>query len=212
MSKFRWKGKGGYGDRIIATTNDPNNWYGYGNRTRFFFNPDFKVKPGKIELDPKLIEWARPYGGRVMIEPNIKGRFSAQNKAWKWSRWQELVNRTRWDFVQCGPQDARALDNVVRVTTPTFWHAVAVLYHSRGLITTEGGLHHAAGALGKPAVVLFSAFNSPELLGYEFHRNIWYPNPDGLGWRHDHPACKESMNKISVSEVVAAARELFGQG
>ena len=205
---FVYKGRGGHGDEIMATTNDPLNWYGRNTRERTIFNPNFRVKPGVVAV--RYREWAEQYEGHVLVEPHIKGTFSGENKRWPWAYWEELVSRLPFAIAQCAPEGREFLKGVTRIETPSFDHAVSVLAVSRGIITTEGGMHHAAGALGKPAVVIFGAFNSPKLFGYRGHINIEEPDERCLGTRKTHPACIEAMERITVDRVRAAALELWG--
>ena len=64
----------------------------------------------------------------------------------------------------------------------------------------EGGFGHAAAALNKKAVVYFGGWISPEVIGYDFHENIYYKNtksPCGE-YRHVCEHCKEAREKITV--------------
>ncbi len=58
------------------------------------------------------------------------------------------------------------------VETPTFRNALAILSKAKLFVGTDGGLHHAAAALGIPSVVIWTGFSSPRHLGYDTHRNI----------------------------------------
>ena len=157
----------------------------------------WNIEPGEIYLSHGEKEFAAPHAGAVLIEPNTKTPDS--NKAWLWERWQELVDRGG-RYIQVGPEGIRELRGVERVITPTFRHACAILSVSRAFVGTEGGLHHAAAALGRPAVVLFSEFISPEITGYKSHRNLRHAN-DICGSRVPCASCRRSMEAISVDEV-----------
>lgn len=207
--KFVYKGLGGHGDAIMATTNNVRKWYCFNTKDRSHFNPDFRVKPGKITV--KHREWAERYAGKVMVEPHVKTTFSGENKRWSWANWEELVSRSPFPLIQCAPEGKAFLEGVEQVITPTFDHAVAVLSVSRGIVTTEGGLHHAAGALGVKGVIIYGSFNSPKLFGYPFHENIEEPDPEGLGQRKTHPACVAAMQRITVERVLAAMERAFAQ-
>ena len=191
----------------MATTNDRMRWYGVNIKDRTMFDPGFKVKPGRIKVRHK--EWAKQYAGMLMIEPHIKGTFSGDNKRWPWEYWQQLVDRCDLPMIQCHKPGARTLRGLKTVETPNFDSAVSVLYHSLGIVVTEGGLHHAAGALGKPAVIIFGAFNKPSNFGYDFHVNIDEPDPEGLGWRKTHPACVAAMQRITPERVLEAVNKLW---
>lgn len=190
----------------MATTNDRNHWYGRVESDRTVFNPDFRVRPGEVDVLHE--EWARQYAGHVMVEPHVKATFSGRNKEWPWERWQEVVDRCGMPCLQCAPQGARALERVTLVRTKSFEHAVSVLWWAKLLVTTEGGLHHAAGAMNIPAVVIFGAFNQPKLFGYEGHINLDEPDERCLGRRETNEACLAAMRRISVDRVLKAVSQL----
>lgn len=204
---------GGFGDRIMATGGDPNRpcYILRSTRDRDYFNLDFRVVPGRVEIPADLMAWASKATprGHIMVEPHVKGRHSADNKDWGWRRWVSLAERSKWPLVQCLSKGRSALPGVQVIETPTFDHALAVMAQCKGLVTTEGGLHHAAGALHKRAVVIFGAFNLPNMFGYEFHINVWEPDPDGLGQRKSHPACRAAMERITVDRVLEAMETAF---
>ncbi len=168
--------------------------------TRWVWRDNFRVEPGEIFLTPAELAFAEPYRGRVLIEPNVKPKPEAINKRWWGQRWQALVDLQIADYVQTGAAGSTTLHGVQRVVTSDFRLACAVLSVCRAAVVTEGGLHHAAAALGVPAVVLFSGFIGPSITGYAAHRNIYYGGVH-CGSRLPCAHCKESMAAISVDEV-----------
>src|SRR5262249_3229320 len=91
----------------------------------------------------------------------------------------------------------------------TFRDALCVLSLARLYIGPEGGLHHAAAALGVPAVVIFGGFNSPKATGYAWHSNIVAPGePCGTVAYCLH--CRDAMKSITVERVLNAARAELG--
>ena len=157
----------------------------------------WQIRPGEIFLTQEEIEFGQRFAGRILIEPNT--REAVSNKAWIFDRWQELVDRGG-HFVQVGAPGARRLRGVEFVETPTFRHACAVMAASRAFVGAEGGLHHAAAAFARPAVVLFSEFISPEYTGYSEHRNIRHAGAY-CGARLPCEGCRASMEAITVDEV-----------
>lgn len=204
---------GGYGDRILAEAHDWSKpWYvDYHTRERIYFHAQFRAPVGRLSVDPVLYRWARQQGVEdyILVEPHVKGSFSATNKDWGWQRWQQLVDR-RADFAQCAPRGMPFLSGVEAIETPTFYHACALLALARGIVTSSGGLHLAAAAFERPAVVIWGSFSDPRVLGYPFQRNFYVPDPEGLGQRRPHPACARAMAQISVAQVAAAVTEAFG--
>lgn len=163
-------------------------------------------KPGEIYFLPAEHQWAKAYADGVMIEPNVKA-VGHDNKAWPFERWQELVKTLDLPWVQCGGEGTRWLEGVRRVETPSFRHAAAVLRESKTFVGSEGGLMHAAAAVGKPSVILWSEFIDPTITGYTMHRNIRHAGPS-CGSRVSCPGCKAAMEAITVDEVAGNLKEL----
>ena len=199
----------GYGDEIMRTV--ATDWYiAAKTPERWIYNEDFRVRPGVIRKIRRLVRAAAIDPDTVILEPHTKEHICGANKTWPWDRWVELAERASATFriAQFGYGKA-ILPGVEEIRTESFWHACAVLARCRGIVTTEGGLHHAAGALRKPAVVIFGAFNSPRLFGYDDHVNIEEPDPAGLGARQTHSACVAAMLRISVDRVLTAMEKAF---
>jgi ADP-heptose:LPS heptosyltransferase len=161
--------------------------------------------PAKVYLTPSEDELGHKHAGKILIEPNTKN-IGHNNKAWLWDRWQELSYRFPSRFVQVGWGDTRRLKDVEFVPTHNVRLAVAVMKHSIAYVGPEGGLHHAAAAVGTPAVVLFGGFISPDITGYGHHRNI-FTGGTACGMRSDCAHCRQAMAAITVDMV---ERELRG--
>jgi len=169
---------------------------------KFVWKRDFKASPGEIFLtDEEKEKWA-DFKDSVYIEPNIKG-WLGPNKDWGFDRWQEVVNRMpHVSFVQ---GQGRTLDgvNVTQLDTESFRDACGLLYHCSLFVGTDGGMHHAAAAFGKKAVVIWGGYTHPRNLGYDFHTNLHAGvEPCGNTKPCDH--CKRAMDKITVEMVVKA--------
>lgn len=164
-------------------------------------------EPGEIFFTAAELAFAEPYRGKVMIEPNGKN-IGHENKRWPWERWQKLAERGISPMVQCAPTGAGFLHGVKNVHTASFRQAAAVLSVSRAFVGSEGGLMHAAAAVGVPAVILWSEFIEPSVTGYAMHKNIRHAGP-ACGMRVDCPTCRASMEAITVSEVSEALQEIL---
>lgn len=148
------------------------------------------------------------HGAYIVVEPNTKASASP-NKDWDWQRWQALVLSARWTdapWVQVGPPGTRVLDGVVHMPTAAFMDACQVLAGARAAVLPDGGLHHAAAALGIPAVVIFGGFTSPANLGYDAHVNL-FAGGDPCGMRVRCAHCERAMASIRPE---AVARNLEG--
>ena len=195
------------GERYVAIPNVPGcrpYIAGY-EPHRFIWNRDFKAEPGELYLSKQETSKALN-GSYILVEPTVKGDNQA-NKDWGWDRWQELV-KARLPWVQAGPAGKRLLEGVPFVQTG-FRDALGLLAGASLLVTTDGALHHAAAAMGVPAVVIWGGFTSPENLGYDAHINLWSgAEPCGI-WKHSCPHCREAMDSITVREVLDKVTEAY---
>ena len=175
--------------------------------TRWAWKP-YRPKPAELFFTDAERAFAEPYRGMVMVEPNVKPN-SHENKAWIASRWVELVDQLDLPWVQCVPQLATPHPGVkvLKVLTPTFRLACAVLSVAKAFVGTEGGLHHAAAAVGTPAVILWSEFISPDITGYDSMVNLRHAGV-ACGNRLNCKGCRASMDAITVDEVVNALKGL----
>ena len=166
---------------------------------------DYKARPGEIFLTFREKHWA----GRVcppdfiLVEPHTKGTVYADNKQWPFERYQEVVRSVKATWVQVGPK--KTLKGVKFIHTPTFRDACAILDRAKLFLGGEGGLHHAAAALGKKAVVIFGGCANPKVTGYDTHINLSYGEP--CGSLYSCPHCKDAMAHIKVGGVVEAIYE-----
>jgi hypothetical protein len=141
-----------------------------------------------------------PFPPLVYIEPTISIEGN-QNKQWGVDKWVELVRRNpNVTFVQCGnPHTGCPLPGAFYIETPTFRHAVAVMSLCNTAVLPEGGLHHAARALGKRVVVLFGGTVNVDSMGYPEHVNIVEGEPCG-NWK-PCPHCVDAWNRVEVDRV-----------
>lgn len=141
--------------------------------------------------------------GCVVIEPHLKDRASP-NKDWGWDRWQQLVRlRPDIDWVQVGPRGTSVLDGAELIETADFRTAAAVLSGALAAVLPEGGLHHAAAAVGLRTVVLFGGYISPEQTGYQedLHRNL-FTGGEPCGNRQPCRHCARAMAAITPEIVM----------
>jgi hypothetical protein len=170
---------------------------------KLVWRKDFKVSPGELYLTKTERDAWSQYSDFVFIEPNIKG-WLGPNKDWGFDRWQQVVKSLpNIRFIQA---PGRKLDGVEQVETKTFREACALLSNATLFLGTDGGLHHAAAALGKRAVVVWGGYTHPRNLGYDTHTNLHGGSePCGNLKPCDH--CKQAMNKITIERVVRAVDE-----
>lgn len=162
------------------------------------FDMSYKAVPGELFLTEA--EKKRCIPGCVIIEPHTKEKEFSRNKAWPWERWQALVDALPLPWVQVGHPEVKSLNGVTRALTRSFREALGYVNSCSLVVTTDGALHHAAAALGKPAVVLWGGLAPHTTLGYDFHTNICMTDRVcGSIGPCDH--CKEAMQAITVEMV-----------
>lgn len=170
------------------------------DKHRFHFREDFKASPGELYLTDH--EKNKP--SYVIIEPNVKEQFMmGRNKDWGYSNWMAVIEKLDLPWCQLG-WEVKRLGTVRREPTKKFRSALGFLSKAKLLVTTDGALHHAAAALGIPAVVIWGGLASPKNLGYDAHTNLWHGDePCGT---HSDPCdhCRKALAKVTVEEVVKA--------
>lgn len=167
---------------------------------RVEFNYDFKAEPGEIYL--KKDEAIKPLPRYVVVEPNVKQNwYPGVNKAWGFNNWQKLVNQLDLPWVQLGPLGIPRLKNVKHHKTDSIRDAMGVLSGADLLVTTDGALHHAAAAMGVPAIVLWGGMAPVSVLGYDDQKNIWHGDEACGSFRMKCGHCRKAMEKITVEEV-----------
>ena len=166
------------------------------------YNQMFHVEPGELYLtDDEKAKYA-PLGDFIYIEPNTKGTFGG-NKDWGFEKWAEVA-KLDLPFVQ---GSGRKLDGVQQVHTETFRDACSLLHRAAFFVGTDGGLHHAAAALGKRAVVVWGGLVSPKLLGYASHLNL-HSGTHSCGTTTPCKHCRQALDWVTVDMVKDAIRSL----
>lgn len=206
----------------IATPGEPyhERLSGYFNRLRpylesttpqrYLFRP-YEPAPAPLYLDERARSLAARARGAIVFNPTIKMRASP-NKAWGLGRWKALIARgigLKW--IQVGEVNVE-LRGAEYVPTPTFLEACGVLSGARAAVLHEGALHHAAAALGVPAVVIRGGFISPRVTGYAGQKDLYVEDarwPLGCGHREACKHCAAAMESITPEAVLGALHELL---
>lgn len=176
-------------------------------RDRFFFNK-VALEPGEIFLTDAEKALAR---SAIVVEPHVKAGASP-NKDWGFERFQELVTaRPDLPWLQCD-HGGRLLDGVEVVETRSFREACGVLSGAQAAVLPEGGMHHAAAALGIPAVVIFGAYIPPSITGYEMHVNLWRDLPEVVGRNRSDPRGQAALASITADEVSVSLDKILAKG
>ncbi len=165
----------------------------------------YHPEPGEIFFTEEELEKYPEYEGYIYIEPNVKGSFGG-NKDWGFEKWQKVVESCPFKFVQ---GRGRRLGGVAQVETKTFRDACALLRRCSFFVGTDGGLHHAAAALGKRAVVVWGGLVGPRSLGYDFHINLRGEGVQDCGSSRPCEHCRAAMDKVSIETVLRGVEEMY---
>lgn len=177
----------------------------------------FRPTPGEFFFDAAETEFGQflraAIGPFVLIEPNVPAHKGvAANKQWPVGRWQALADRllaTGRTVVQFDYLGARYRLGGVRVEpAPSFRHAAAALGRADLFIGHEGGMHHAAAAVGAPAVVIFGGFIPPRVTGYDTHVNL-SAGGEACGSIAPCKHCASALAEITVDHVLAPTLEIL---
>lgn len=174
---------------------------------RWIWNPEFKATPGEFFFSRQELETARGVReGFVLIEPNLPRKDVAPNKQWPVGRYQAVAHALK----DCGYRVAQfanpgvRLEGVDVISAADFRVASAILSRAALYIGPEGGLHHAAAAVGTKAVVLFGGFIPPEVTGYDMHVNL-ASGGEACGMKSPCKHCRDAMDAIDVCDVLKPA-------
>ena len=102
--------------------------------------------------------------------------FKHQNKDWGIQNWLSLINKLKNDYliIQSKHTQTKKIDGIFIPQELDFRLACALLKEVDFYVGPEGGFGHVAAALNKKAVLYFGGWISPDVIGYEFHENIYY--------------------------------------
>jgi hypothetical protein len=179
---------------------------------RWEWNYEFRCIPGEVFLTEQEKRFARLAGKEpyIVMEPNPSAKSPVANKRWPFDRY-EAVAKKLWDegftVVQLNYPGARMLKTAHTIPCPSFRHGMAILAGARLYIGGEGGMHHAAAAVGVGGVVLFGGFVPPQVTGYAIHANLTglEPGAEACGSFNPCEHCRIAMDRIAVEEVVEHA-------
>ena len=190
---------------------------------RFVYHEDWRVpRAGELYCVPSPprvvvnICSSRPF---IVLGADLKSGASS-NKRWPGEHFSDLTKRLTaagLAVVQLLPPSAAERDAVpgaLLFRSPSFVFACSVLRAAGAYVGHEGGLHHAAAALGRPAVVIYGSMVSPHTTGYDAHRNLYRPHrSDGraCGARVECQPCQAAMRSITAAEVAAETFAALGR-
>ncbi len=148
----------------------------------------------------------------IFIEPHVKKRLGYQNRDWGFEKWQKIVDELRevYNFIQITYGENKVIKGVINVHGLNFRVSSAILSKCDLFVGSEGGMHHAAAATNKQAVVIFGGHISPQITGYNFHKNL-YSNIEKspCGAKDICKHCELSMSLITPKAVTKSIEDIL---
>lgn len=194
-------------------------WTDWKGNPQIVFNRQYRARAGRIHLTIEeqrgaADQWLKKNGGTrfAVISPHIKPTASV-NKDWGVTNWEQAIVKFPLPVYQLGPKNEGIIKGAQWWQTETMRDAAAVIAQASVVLTNEGGTHHLAAAMRRPAVVVFGAFISPATTGYAFHENIAVETEEGYCGRYapcEH--CKNAMSQITPDMVKEKAMHILGGG
>lgn len=188
-----------------------NRIYNSQGNERWLWNLDFRAIPGEVFLTREEKNFAGLFDKNlIVVEPNLPTfKRSSVNKRWAPDRYEVLTDKlikAGYRVAQFSHGHAGYLPRAsLTIPTSNFRLAMSVLARAAMYIGPEGGLHHAAAAVGIPAVVIFGGFIPPSVTGYDMHTNLTGGATEACGSFLFCEHCAAALNAITVDEVFSAA-------
>ena len=145
----------------------------------------------------------------ILIEPHSKTNYT-KNRAYPFEKWQKVVDDISKDIqiAQIGVEGSKLLTNVVDLTGKTsFREATALIEQSKMLVSTEGGLTHAATATKTPAMVVVTGYQSPRMVCYPQNINLNIASHGPCGMKGVCEKCQKDATDHDHSQIIEKIRK-----
>ena len=146
----------------------------------------------------------------ITIEPHTKNEYTI-NKTYPFEKWQSVVNNLskKLKIVQIGQDTDQVLENCIDMTGKTSFREAALLMSKAALhVGPEGGLMHAANAVGTRCVIVITGFIHPRMTCYSDNINLWIGKDHGpCGLKIHCEKCKKECDDHDPKEIVAKVEE-----
>lgn len=168
-------------------------------------------KPGEFFFSPSEIQYVeKKYSNLpqnfVTIEPYSKTRVFSTNRDWGFEKFQQIINHfAEINFVQFHqPGITKPLHgkNVIHITE-SVRIAFLVLSKAKFHIGNDGGTIHAATALGKKCIAIYSGLAGPQSVGYDININFHVEHSESpCGRQYECKHCRWTLEQIKVEDVI----------
>ena len=209
--------------------------YKNSTKTKYFWNKEFKPTPGQLYFSKKEISEAKDvikqaisfwkknhkkiYKKIIFLETSSTKindkQFSIKhkNKDWGIKNWLDLVNKIKDEYliILSVHEKTKSIDGVFSPENVDFRKACSILNKCDIYIGPEGGFGHVAAALNKKAIIYFGGWITPDVIGYNFHENIYYDNsqsPCGE-YLYECPHCNDARDIIKPDLFIEKLKNIF---
>ena len=209
--------------------------YAKSTSSRYVWNKKYKPIPGEIYFSTKEINDAKKiindakvywkknnikkYKNIIFIESSSTKlndkQFSIKhkNKDWGYNNWTKLINKIKENnlVLHSSHNQTKSIEAIFSTGKTSFRLACAILSLCDMYVGPEGGFGHVAAALRKKAVLYFGGWIDPDVIGYDFHENIYFKNaksPCGE-YKNICQHCEEARKKITVEIILKKINNLL---
>ena len=147
----------------------------------------------------------------ITIEPYSKTNYTP-NRVYPMKKWQSVVNslKSKVQIVQIGDRSGELLEGVIDYRGLTSFREAAILIgKSKVLLTTEGGLAHAATTTDTPALVVITGYQDERMVAYPQNININIANHGPCGLKTVCEDCQKDANDHNEQEIVDKVLEVL---
>lgn len=192
------------------------------SKDKYNWKKNFKPKKGEFffseienSIAKKTISTIKRKIGQkkiIFIEPHIKKRLGYENRDWGLDKWQTVVSELSnyYAFIQVTYEDRETIKGCININGLNFRSSAAILAKCDLFIGPEGGMHHAAAATDRKAVVIFGGHISPNITGYNNHKNLYIDHPmSPCGNKYFCKHCQECLDKIKTENMVYEIKKII---
>jgi len=143
----------------------------------------------------------------VIIEPTSKTNYTP-NRVYPFEKWQNVVNMLskHIEVVQVGTDSNKLLNNVTNfIGKTTFREASNLIGKSKLLLSSEGGLTHAATAVETVALVILTGYQSKNMICYPQNIYIDVATHGPCGLKVVCKQCAKDAQRHNENEIVEKA-------
>ena len=176
---------------------------------------EFYFTKKEIALAEKVITVIKKNAGQkkiIFIEPHVKKRKGYENRDWGFHNWQKVVTElsTLYTFLQITYAKRQPIKGSININGLNFRTSSAILSMCDLFLGPEGGMAHAAAATNRKAVVIWGGHISPDITGYDFHKNLYNKHPlSPCGKKELCDHCQDGLRKITPDNVIKEIKNIF---